>query len=170
MEIERQFASKGVGNAALTTGIIGTALGALNTMGGNLFGGNVNNGHYDRCIPSESQHVNRYELAQEQRISELQSQIALRDANTYGDQKLLEVYKYFDGKLDCVNNELRNIAVYQASNTATVGCLANQVHDIQHVMGRLTKVIIPADNVCPQPMPMYNSWTAPTETAPATGA
>ena len=161
MEIERQFATRGVGNAALTTGIIGTALGALNSMGGNILGA----GNNPCCVPSEDRHVNRYELEQEQKISELQSQIALRDANTYGDQKLLEVYKYFDGKLDCVNHELRNIAVYQANNTATIGCLANQVNGIQAVLNGLTKTVIPADNICPQPMPQYNSWTAPTATA-----
>jgi hypothetical protein len=160
MEIERQFASKGVGTAGLTTGIIGTALGALNSMGGNFLG----LGNNTACVPSENQHVNRYELAQEQKISELQSQIALRDANTYGDQKLLEVYKYFDGKLGEVNAELRNIAVYQANNTATISCLANQVNGIQCVLNGLTKTVIPADNVCPQPMAMYNSWTAPTAT------
>jgi hypothetical protein len=31
----------------------------------------------------------------------------------------------------------------------------------------LTKTIIPAANVCPQPMPQYNSWTAPTTTTGA---
>lgn len=164
MEVERQYASRGVGNAGLTTGIIGTALGALNSLGAGLWNGNA--GYANNCYPG----VNHYELTQEQRISELQAQVALRDANTYGDQKLLEVYKYFDGKLGEVNAELRNIAVYQASNTATVGCLANQVNDIQRVIARLTKIVIPADNICPQPMAMYNTWTAPTETAPTTGA
>jgi hypothetical protein len=28
----------------------------------------------------------------------------------------------------------------------------------------LTKTIIPISNVCPAPMPQYNSWTAPTAT------
>lgn len=161
MEIERQFASKGVGTAALTTGIIGTGLSVINALGGNLLGGVGGNAN-PNCVPSENQHVNRYELAQEQRIAELQSQIALRDANTYNDQKVLEVYRYFDGKLGEVNAELRNIAVYQATNTSTIGCLANQVNGIQCVLNGLTKTVIPADNVCPQPMAMYNSWTAPT--------
>ena len=47
---------------------------------------------------SENNMVNRYELAQESRISKLESEIALRDANIYNDQKLLELYKYIDGK------------------------------------------------------------------------
>ena len=26
----------------------------------------------------------------------------------------------------------------------------------------LTKIVVPADNICPQPMPRYNSFVAPT--------
>ena len=36
-------------------------------------------------------------MNQVQEIADLKSQIALRDANTYGDQKLIETYKYIDG-------------------------------------------------------------------------
>ena len=99
------YASKGVANAGLTTGIIGTSLGALNAMGGaggllgGLFGGGCGG-----C--SENVVVNRYELGQAQEIESLKSQIALRDANTFTDQKMLELYKYIDGKLAEVNGAL----------------------------------------------------------------
>ena len=49
------YASKGVANAGLTTGIIGTSLGALNAMGGaggllgGLFGGGCNGGWNNGC-------------------------------------------------------------------------------------------------------------------------
>ena len=112
------------------------------------------------CACSEEKTVNRYELAQESKIAELQSQIALRDANTYNDQKLLEVYKYFDGKIEGINGRLCDQAVWNATQTATIGCMAQQIAALQG----LTKIIVPADNVCPAPMPQYNSWTAPTTT------
>ena len=91
-----EFASKGVAGSGLGLGIAGTALGLLNNGGlGNILGGigwgNCNNG----CNPI----VNRYELNQSEIISKLQSEVALRDANIYNDQKLLEVYKYFDGQV-----------------------------------------------------------------------
>lgn len=41
----------------------------------------------------------------------------------------------------------------------TVTCLQNTVAGI-------TKTIVPASAICPAPMPQYNSWTAPTATAP----
>lgn len=91
-----EFASNGKANAALTTGIIGTAgLGAalLNGGLGGLFGGWRNGG----C--NEDHTVDRYEAAQQARIAELETEVKLRDANTYTDQKMLDMYKYFDGKV-----------------------------------------------------------------------
>jgi hypothetical protein len=87
-----EFASNGKANAGLTTGIIGTALGVLNGGLGNILGTGCGN-----C--SENTAVNRYELNQAGVISKLESEVALRDANIYNDQKLLEVYKYFDGQV-----------------------------------------------------------------------
>lgn len=110
MELERR--SSGVAKAGLTTGIIGTSLGTLGVLGagangiGNLlFGRNnqpvvvMDNGRYPAggCC-SEDHYVNRYELELQQKIAEKDSQIALRDANTYNDQKSLEMYKYVDGR------------------------------------------------------------------------
>lgn len=97
-------ASKGVANAGLTTGIIGTSLGALNALGngGGLLGGLLGGGG---CC-NENIMVNRYELGQTQEIESLKSQLALRDANTYSDQKMLELYKYVDGKFGEINGLL----------------------------------------------------------------
>ena len=36
-------------------------------------------------------------------------------------------------------------------------------------LNALTKTVIPITNVCPEPMPMYNSWTAPTTATTAAG-
>lgn len=41
----------------------------------------------------------------------------------------------------------------------TIACLAGKVEGI-------TKTIVPASALCPQPMPLYNSWTAPAAGAP----
>lgn len=111
MELERR--SSGVAKGGLATGITGTALGGLNTltllgMGANALGGLgrnnqpvvvMDNGGYPAggCC-SEDHYVNRYELELQQKIAEKDSQIALRDANTYNDQKNLEMYKYVDGR------------------------------------------------------------------------
>lgn len=55
---------------------------------------------------SEDHNVNRYEAAQAARIAELETEVKLRDANIYTDQKILEVYKYFDGENKAIREEL----------------------------------------------------------------
>lgn len=145
-----EFASKGVAGAGLGLGIAGTAMGVLNGGLGNILGGLVgcNNGwNRQGVVPvcGDDMPVTRYELGQESKIAELQSQIALRDANTYNDQKLLEVYKYFDGKVEGINQRLCEQAVWNATQTATIGCMAGQIAQLQS----LTKLVIPNGSVCP---------------------
>ena len=107
--MEVRYATNGKANAGLATGIIGTALGAINSMGGNgllggLFGGN-GGVVYDNA-------VNRFELCQEQRIAELETEVKLRDANIYTDSKMLDMYKYFDGEIKDIRNNLCAQAVF----------------------------------------------------------
>lgn len=114
MEHENAYASKGVAGTGLGLGIAGTALGLLNNNGGGLgglFGGN--NGCH-AC--SDDHFVNRYEAAQSARIAELETEVKLRDSNIYTDQKILEVYKYFDGE----NRDIRaNLAAQAVINQKT---------------------------------------------------
>lgn len=138
MEYENKFASKGVAGTGLGLGIAGTALGLLAGNNGlNLFGNNTNCGEHGI--------VNRYELAQSAKIAELETEVKLRDSNIYTDQKILELYKYFDGKVSNVEAQICQQNVYNATNTATINCMAGQINQL---MG-LTKLIIPNTSVCP---------------------
>lgn len=133
--------------------IIGTILGSIGTAG--VLGNGVlplaNTANGTTC--SENTAVSRYELSQERKIAELESQIALRDANTYGDQKLLEVYKYFDGELKeirstmCANDKAQ--AVINAKFESGIDVLGSQVASISATISNLTKTVIPNANVCP---------------------
>lgn len=125
MELERRRSS-GTAKAGLATGVVGTSLGALNTLtllgsGAAMLGGLgrsnqpvvvMENGGYPAggCC-SEDHYVNRYELELQQKIAEKDSQIALRDANTYNDQKMLEMYKYVDGRFREFEVEIAKQAV-----------------------------------------------------------
>ena len=142
MEVEKSFASKGVAGAALGTGIAGLALGVLNGGLGNVLGGwGAGN---PAC--SEGVLVNRYEMGQNAKISELQSQLALRDANTYGDQKLLEVYKFFDGELKDIRATLCSQAVH---NQRTEDSFALARQDIAAVKADLdNKIKLEAERRC----------------------
>ncbi|MGN0844981.1 MAG: hypothetical protein ACI4QT_07140 [Kiritimatiellia bacterium] len=44
---------------------------------------------------------------------------------------------------------------------------ANAIAQIAATLAGITKCVVPASAVCPAPMPLHNSWTAPTTTATA---
>lgn len=134
MEMENNYANKGVAGAGLGLGIAGTALGLMNNGGlGNIFGGYGCNGY------------SRYDAEKDARIANLETEVKLRDANTYTDQKLLEVYAFVNKKFDCVEHELADQRVYNAVNTTTIGCIKNDVAELM----ALTKRVVPNSSICP---------------------
>lgn len=148
-----EYASNGKGNLGVTLGAIGTGLGALGSMGGlNLFGMNQNAPVY----ATKESVDNAILLAQKD------SEIALLKSEQHTEVKIADVYERIMTRVnadrrdqDAVNAQQ---AVYNAANTSAVSLLNSQVAQL---MG-LTALHIPADKVCPTPMPMYNSWVAPT--------
>ena len=83
-----------------------------NGCGGGILGGWNRNGNNCNCADVA---VTRYELAMQQEIAAKDSRIALLEANTYNDQKSLELYRYIDGKL----NEIQaNLAAQAVTNTS----------------------------------------------------
>ena len=148
VEVEKDN-TRGIAVGGLTTGIIGSALGLLNNgnLGGILGGG---------C--HEDHMVSRYEASQAARIAELETEVKLRDSNIYTDGKILELYRYVDGKFNAVEAQLCQQNVVNTQVAANLSCLTNTVN----TLSALTKTVIPITNVCPEPMAKYNSWTAPT--------
>lgn len=52
------------------------------------------------------------------------------------------------------------------ATTGQFNALNNTIACMQNTLSGITKTIVPTSAICPQPMPLYNSWTAPTATAP----
>ena len=158
--MEMNFASRGVANAGLTTGIIGTALGVLNGNGGilgGLFGGN--------CACSDNMAVNRYEMSQQKELINKDMEIAYLKGRDAAKTDSLELYKYVDGRFRGIEAQIAAQAVTNAQVVANISCMQNSIA----ALNALTKTVIPITNVCPEPMPMYNSWTAPTTATTAAG-
>ena len=42
----------------------------------------------------------------------------------------------------------------------------NAIQALQNTVNGITKTVIPINAICPEVMRRYNSWTAPTNTAP----
>lgn len=115
MHVERK--ASGVAKAGLATGITGTALGAMNLLGNGagLLGALAGNQAMACANPwawgcNENIPVTRYDAEKDARIAQLETQVALRDANTFTDQKFIELYKYIDGEL----RSIRDVQAAQA--------------------------------------------------------
>lgn len=169
MHPHKNYASAGVANAGLATGIVGTVLGAAGSglLGGVLNGGWGNRGMgcgglgygYGGC--DSMMPVTRYEADLQAKIADRDSRIGLLEADKYTDQKILEVYGYVDGRLRNIESQICSQAVVNAQITANISCMQNNLN----TLNGLTKTVIPIGNVCPAPMPEFNSWTAPTAAA-----
>ena len=164
MEMEN-FAKKGVAGTALGLSIGSLGWQALNNgvLGNILGGGRCYDNHgsdaatmiaaasilgargYGEC--SEDHCVNRYELGLQQEIAAKDSKISLLESNIYVDGKIADVYERLNTKIGVIEHELCDQRVYNATNTATVSCLQQQIA----TLAALTKVVVPITNVCPQP-------------------
>lgn len=142
-----EYTSRAVGNAALTTGIIGTSLGALSGAGGlaGLFGLGP------RPAPADpgDKPVTRYEMGLFKEIADKNDEIVLLKANQYADNK--------DAGLQA---QISEQAVWNATAGATMGCLAQQIQQLQSI----TKLMIPNNNVAPG----WGAVTVEPTPAPAT--
>ena len=141
---EVRVPSNGQVNYNTVAGSLGLAaflgLGANNGCGGgilgNLFGGrNAGN----NCGCSEDHFVNRYELAMQQALAAKDSEIALLKSNTYQDQKVLELYRYIDGKLNIIDSRL---AAQDVRNQGVADAIREVAKDIDY------KVNLEAERRC----------------------
>ena len=76
---------------------------------------------------SEDHCVTRYELAMEQQLAAKDSRIALLEANTFTDGKMLEMYKYFDGELRGVREFICEQKVRNQGNADAIRELAKDI-------------------------------------------
>ena len=140
MEMENKFASKGVAGTALGLGAGALGVELLRGGLGGIFGGVNSNG----CC-NEDHFVNRYEAAQSARIAELETEVKLRDANTFTMGEMGKLRDYVDARFSNVEAQICQQNVYNATNTAAINCISGQVAQLLS----LVKVVIPNSSVCP---------------------
>ena len=145
-----EFASNAKANTGVTLGAIGTGLAVLGPHLGNFLGG-MNNGY-----------VSKEAFDLQKQVSAKDSEIALLKSEANTEVKIADVYERLEKQMldleRAQNGKWADQSVYNATNTATVSVMGSQVAQLQS----LVKMVIPSDNVCPKPMPQFNSWTAPT--------
>ena len=168
-----RYGNRGVANAGLATGIVGTALGVLNgglgLMGngrggfgcGNGYGYNGYNGAVcmDKPVAKET-----FEL--QQKVSRLESEKALLASEQNTEIKIADVYERVAKQaldLERSFNEKRTAQlVWNARQEARIAVLER---DVSQLYG-MTGLYVEAKKVTPLPMQRYNFWQAPTEPAP----
>ena len=124
----------------LTTGVIGTALGAINSgILPGLFGGNA------AAACSENMGVNRYELNMQRELTNKDMEIAYLRGRDAAKSDSLELYRYVDGKFSAIEQEICNQRVYNATNTAAMNCMNGQIAQLYS----LCQLKIPNTSVCP---------------------
>lgn len=167
--MEYQYASNGKGNLGVTLGAIGTGLSVLNGGLGLIGNGGWNNANYHNYSEG-GRFITKDELDYVQTIAAKDSEIALLKSEQNTEIKIADVYERIMTRVNADQRAQSDInaaqAVYNASANSAISVLQNQVG----VLNSLTKTVVPITNVCPQPMPQYNSWTAPTTPTTASGS
>lgn len=121
-----EYASNAKGNAALTTGIIGTALGAINSVGG--IGGLLGVG---KPQTEGDRPVTRYEMGLFQQINEKNNEITLLKAN-----------EFTTAQSNVLQQQINTQAVYNAQSNTMLGVLQQQIQSV-------TKLMVPNENLAP---------------------
>ena len=165
-----EFATRGTAGTALGLSIGALGAQALTGGFGNLFGGlmggGCNNWNRQGAVPvcSDDMLVNRYELALQQENAALKTQVEMHKAEIYTDNKLEALNDRYEKRFNCIENQIAQQTVHNATSDGLIACMAQQINALQ----ALTKTVIPTASICPEPMARYNSWTAPTTTTPTT--
>ena len=139
-----EYASNGKANAALTTGIIGTSLGAIASAGGigAILGIGKQQSDGDRP-------VTRYEMGLIQANNAQDNEIALLKSQQYTDRAMAGVQAQI---------------AQQVTWNAVQG---NNIATIQRQIAGITQLVVPSTNIMPPPVV---ATTSTTTTGTTTGA
>ena len=125
-----EYASNAKANAALTTGIIGTALGGIASAGG--IGAILGLGHQN--LPEGDRPVTRYEMGLIQENNRKDNEIAMLKAQQYTDRAMAGVQMQF------------------AQQTAWNAVQGANIQTMQNQLASITKFMVPISAIVPEPL------------------
>ena len=186
------FATKGLANGVGIPALVLGSLGFLGSTGngflGGLFGGNCNqqsalmaeNAGLRAQKYSDEQDAKVYQATRsenEKLASQLMAFITPLSQEAASNRERVAVLEsQMKSNAEIAELREKNIRLELGgkidSVAQTCGCgiaqLNNAVASLQNTVNGITQTIIPQSAICPPVMPRYNSYTAPTDTAPAT--
>lgn len=191
-----EFASKGVAGSGLGLGIAGTALGVLNASNcgggllGGLFGGNCQQGQVSALQAEVSQlRAEKYSDKNSADVySAMRNEVAALNANLLekwitplSDEAarnrervaVLETSVKYENEKALLREQ--NVRLELKGYVDDCCCRTNgRINDLDHrtrglarTLDSITSVVVPRTAICPEVMPRFNSWVAPTAEAPA---
>ncbi len=191
-----EFASKGLANGvgipALVLGSLGF-LGSANNGNGGILGGLFGGGNCNQVSALMAENANlRAEKYSDNKNAEVY--VASRAENKALRDELMGFIRPLSNEAAANRERIAVLETNVAKNAEiadlreklirselggridsvaqTCGCgiaqLNNAVASLQNTVNGITQTIIPQSAICPPVMPRYNSYTAPTDTAPAT--
>lgn len=187
-----EFASKGVAGSGLGLGIAGTALGVLNSSanGGGLLGGLFGGGNCGQVSSLQSEiAMLKAEKYSDKNTADVYGAIRgeykdllekwitpLSDEACRNRERIavLETQVKCDNEKALLREQLvreqlgRRIDQCCCETNGRLNDLNTRVFGIGRTLDSITSTIVPRTAICPEVMPRYNTWTAPTDPAPAT--
>ena len=153
--------------------IAGTALALLNNnnCGNGLLGGLFGN----NCCHNNV----GFGVAESQYVASILAENGMLKAENYSDRVAKEVYQQTLTDNKQLRQDIRDeLALREQIMAGKIESLANAttcnfnavntaIANLANTVGGITKTVIPTTAICPEVMPRYNSWTAPTADAPA---
>lgn len=187
-----EFASKGVAGSGLGLGIAGTALGVLNSSanGGGLLGGLFGGGNCGQVSSLQSEiAMLKAEKYSDKNTADVYGAIRgeykdllekwitpLSDEACRNRERIavLETQVKCDNEKALLREQLvreqlgRRIDQCCCETNGRLNDLTTRVFGLGRTLDSITSTIVPRTAICPEVMPRYNTWTAPTDPAPAT--
>lgn len=166
------YASKGMAGTGLGFGIAGTTLAALSLLIGGGLPGNWLGGN--RCG------YGAIGLGESQYVASILAENGMLKAENYSDRVAKEVYQQTLADNKQLRQDIRDeLALREQITAGKIESVANvatcnfnavntAIANLANTVNGITKCVIPATAICPEVMPRYNSFVAPTADAPAT--
>lgn len=183
----------GLGAAGLAVGLLNGASCGNGGILGNLFGGNC--GCNGARMGAELQFVSGLQaenaMLKAENYSDKTSLEAYKQSVSDNKELRNELYAFIKPLSEEAANNRVNIATLQAelkcccekqelreqilagkinevalATNGKFAALDQTIACLQNTVCGITKNIVPTSAICPQPMPLYNSWTAPAAAAP----
>lgn len=152
------YASKGLANGVGIPALVLGSLGFLQSggLGNGLFSNNCNGAMASTAMSAA--------------LSSKDGEIAKLSAEKYTDNKIAENYIALSNQVNAVAKELATLSLNNERRISGIegqlSCLAQATNTaitgINSTLSNITKCVISTSAICPEVMPRYNSWTAPT--------